>query len=276
MPDPLDLTTPGPWVAHYTTADAAFDHILPTGRLRMSPYRRMDDPLENQDFFLGMAYTGSGPPDEAGALFEAMGRVKDIRDGMRVLSLTRDVVRPSYQPSYGCCWARPRMWQQYAEAHRGACLVFDQAELESELTGQLGRLGTYYHGEVQYSPGGFYSSAAKTITEPAILNPSTRARALERYVETYHQDFFFLKDEDWATEYEYRYVLLLPSDEYAHVDYGSALKAVVVGDKFLLWHWLAARTVCDSASVELRRMRWEGGHLFATTRPPNLATAPSA
>jgi hypothetical protein len=36
-------------LCHYTTADAAFGHIVPSGELRMSPYARMRDPLENRE-----------------------------------------------------------------------------------------------------------------------------------------------------------------------------------------------------------------------------------
>jgi hypothetical protein len=36
----------GELLCHYTTADAALNHILPERRLRMSPYISMRDPLE--------------------------------------------------------------------------------------------------------------------------------------------------------------------------------------------------------------------------------------
>ena len=39
----------GDYFFHYTTRDAAFGHILPTRKLRMSPYSAMRDPLEKQE-----------------------------------------------------------------------------------------------------------------------------------------------------------------------------------------------------------------------------------
>ena len=39
---------PAGLMAHYTTAEAAFEHILPEERLRMSPYADMRDPIENK------------------------------------------------------------------------------------------------------------------------------------------------------------------------------------------------------------------------------------
>jgi hypothetical protein len=40
-----NIGDPGPWIGHYTSAATAFEHILPTGRLRMSPYALMVIPL---------------------------------------------------------------------------------------------------------------------------------------------------------------------------------------------------------------------------------------
>jgi hypothetical protein len=36
-------------LAHYTRAEVALEHILPSGALRMSPYLLMNDPVENKD-----------------------------------------------------------------------------------------------------------------------------------------------------------------------------------------------------------------------------------
>ena len=49
-------------LAHYTSAAVAFEHILPSGQLRMSPYRHMRDPAENKDIVPGTAWAGD-PPD---------------------------------------------------------------------------------------------------------------------------------------------------------------------------------------------------------------------
>jgi hypothetical protein len=51
--DPMDT------LCHYTSADAALDHIIPEGKLRMSPYARMRDPLENRE----LTFVGSLPLD---------------------------------------------------------------------------------------------------------------------------------------------------------------------------------------------------------------------
>jgi hypothetical protein len=79
-------------LAHYTSAAVAFGHILPSGQLRMSPYRRMRDPAENKDIVPGTAWTGDPPnPDEA--LGKVIDQIKEVRDSMRLVSFTGDASR---------------------------------------------------------------------------------------------------------------------------------------------------------------------------------------
>jgi hypothetical protein len=49
------LNKPEGLLAHYTSAGVAFEHVLPTHCLRMSPYRYMRDPIENKDIVPGTA-----------------------------------------------------------------------------------------------------------------------------------------------------------------------------------------------------------------------------
>src|SRR5919108_6264993 len=121
MTQPLstDITRPGPWVAHYSTAQAVFGHILPSKQLRLSPYRAMRDPMENKDLLFG-ARRWEEPEEEAvGTLLDFADAINRVRDRMRVLSFTRDAMEYDGDSRiYGCCWSRPRMWEQYADAHR--------------------------------------------------------------------------------------------------------------------------------------------------------------
>jgi hypothetical protein len=151
------------------------------------------------------------------------------------------------------------MWEQYGDEHRGVCLVFDQESLKATLLQELHKLGVNYDGPVRYEPAGFYGSAAQHVMDSGIFDESTRAESVARHIETYWEDFFLLKALDWATEYEYRFVLLQPDETYAFVRYGNALKAVVVGELFPGWQLPAAAEVCSAGGVELKRMRWDMG-----------------
>jgi Protein of unknown function (DUF2971) len=196
---PQKIQEPGPWLSHYTTAATAFERILPDGELRMSPYRLMRDPAENQDLFPGTAFFG-GRPDAERARGETVQSIREARDQIRLLCLTRDTTSYEGRDSvFGCCWARARLWEQYAESHRGVCLVFDRAQLEQTLNAELSQQGAVYLGEVEYTPAGPAVRAASIVDE-RIFDRATRPEAVLDFI----RNLFFLKAEDWATEYELR------------------------------------------------------------------------
>jgi len=163
------------------------------------------------------------------------------------------------------------MWEQYAEDHAGVCLVFDRGELLDALRRDLARKGAYWEGPVIYTVAGFADSEAGVIMLEH-FNEQSLEDDVGRHVTKYHEDFFFLKTEDWATEFEYRFVWqraeetplarLLPSTN--RVRYGEALRWVVVGERFPDWQIPGAREIAQGAGAELRRMIWEDSRPFIT------------
>jgi Protein of unknown function (DUF2971) len=247
-------------LAHYTKAATAFECILPTRELRMGSYRDMQDPAENKDIVPGTAFYGD-PPDPEGAWAAAVDGIKRIRDSCRLLCLTHDTEGAT--DTFGCYWARPRMWEQYGERHRGACVLFDRARLQGALEAELEDRGAYYMDEVRYTPAGIAESATRSIMDDRIFDPVQRDEAVDDYIENHHHDFFFLKSEDFRTEHEYRAVLMAGDADYASVDYRDALVAVVVGERFPDWQIAGAAEICEEAGAMIRYMHWHQGYPHA-------------
>jgi hypothetical protein len=253
------FTEPEGLLAHYATASAAFEHILPTSRLRLSPYRLMRDPVENKDILPSIAWSGD-PPDADRAIQEVYAHLTAARDRMRVLSLTHDADPRSEYSGFDCCWARPRMWEQYGDVHRGACLLFDRPALERAVRDAWPPEHAYMR-DVDYTREGIATGRGpvRTLIDERIFVGKERAQAVADYVEARHDAFFFLKSDDFATEYEYRVVLAAGDDEYAYIDYRDALVGVVLGERFPPWQRPAAITACEPLEVKLGRMHWEHG-----------------
>ncbi len=252
------ISQPGLWIGHYTSAATAFEHIVPANKLRMSPYHLMRDPAENKDLLPATAFFRRPDVDHEKAWYEALGLIKQERDRMRLLSTTHDVTDYSEsRETFGCCWARPRVWEQYADAHRGVCLVFSREAFTNALTRDLG--ANVEFGEVEYTPVGIADSAANHIIDDRLFKTATREQAVLDYLSKERRDLFFLKSDDWATEYEFRVLLTSTDDEYAFADYGESLQAVVLGEQFPDWQIAGAKKICTNASVELRKMIWFKG-----------------
>jgi len=258
------ITEPGYWLGHYTRADTAFTHILPTKKLRMSPYHTMRDPAENKDLAPVTSFFVDPQANQEQAFFETLKMLKDKRDRMRLLSLTHDVTRyrGAGNAVFGCCWARPRMWEQYADAHKGVCLVFDSKALKAALRRHSSKM---LLRNVTYTPTGISGSEASLIMDPRIFADSSREQAVTDYIVRQRRDLFFLKSEDWRTEYEFRALLAECEDEYALVDFGRSLRMVVLGEKFPEAQCDEARDVCKAAGVVLKRATWWHGKPIPTS-----------
>jgi hypothetical protein len=276
---------PGEFFFHYTKADTAFRHILPWKTLRLTPYSRMRDPLENQTWFFGGAYfvdpASRKKPGEVGhpetAIMEFNWKLKLAKDRAKLLALTLDADDyPDARHPFARGWARARMWELYAEAHAGVCLVFRRAPLIESVEGSLRKAGAVvYHDAVEYSDEGLSGeAAARNIPDPASLAKEDVTRAVARHLEEHHRELFFLKTRDWATEYEYRFVALKPGRKALRVNYGDALEAVIVGEKFPPWQAPAAVEACREAGAEPLRLDWKMGRpVPAKLRPTTPAAS---
>lgn len=274
------LRRPAERLGHYTTADAAFDKILPNGTLKMSPYKAMRDPLENE--LLPLKPEGQDDQRFCDELNHERGLV-------RLVSLTRDhpwggdpEEEPHDDDVFGCCWARPRMWEQYGDRHRGVCLVFDYRRLIDRKR-TLRDLDLIGHGEVEYRDDGL-ANLAEAIGMH-VLYPMPE---VSEVIQVHFGELFLRKTRDWEAEHELR-ILARRRDrgDYAR-EFGEwnhagepeddempemlsfkgtgSLLAVIVGHQFPAWQIQGAREVCQREAVPLLQVDWKTGR-------PRLHTA---
>lgn len=261
-------------LCHYTTAEAAFAHIIPSERLRLSPYSKMSDPLENRE----LAFGGGVWRDDEDAE-EKYARVVEMitrqRDLTRLLSFTVDATE-GYDPGdvpFQYAWTRARLWQQYAENHAGVCLVFDFEKVTPRLYDRLSRLGAAGQGRVVYTSRGFRDTPASTLLLDE-FELATLASDVAQFVVDHTRELFFVKALDWASEHEFRFTLMPNVDpdavlpEYSFVDYGSSLREVVLGEHFPQWQIPAARAMCDRRGIQVSQIQWRMGRPWPMpTRP---------
>jgi DUF2971 family protein len=248
---------------HYTTAEAAFAHILPEKRLRFSLYQEMRDPLENKSWQLAGAGRGPGSdPDALEAVMQlhAFDRLANkIRERSHLISFSVDAIpveTPEVEP-FSLGWARARMWEQYADTHQGVCLVFDRARLQSAVTASLQTRGyaAPYADRVLYEPGGM----RKPLVEPDELNEKVVDQSVRAYIERNKDVLFFSKALDWQTEFEFRFVTTSTDGEPIFVDFDDALVAVLLGEAFPIWQHDSVERACADAEAEVAQLDWSRG-----------------
>jgi hypothetical protein len=165
---------------------------------------------------------------------------------------------------FRCPWARARLWEQYADNHRGVCLVFDRESMLEAIRDDLdGR--EVWEGPVDYTVAGFSGSNGAKLTMPSFQR-ATMQEDVERHLARHRRDFFFLKTDEWASEFEYRIVLGDDPDTddmlapFHDVSYGDSLRYVLVNlTRFPHWQVTGAWQEAERAGAELLPMSWESG-----------------
>jgi hypothetical protein len=95
----------------------------------------MRDPAENEDIEPSICSLRASLEDEQ-AIEQVYALIKsERRSGAPPQPLGRRRGRGQFA-GFDCCWSRARMWEQYGEMHRGACLLSDRHRLECAVCGQ--------------------------------------------------------------------------------------------------------------------------------------------
>lgn len=243
---------------HYTSRAAAFEHILPARRLRLGSFAVMRDPLESKERAEHLFTPASW---SAVAVEKLRALEREALVNTKILSLTVDRPEdPGVSRAHAWGYARPRMWEQYAENHRGVCLVFDRTDLHGWALGHLEAINPTASGEIIYSdlPLDGYPNArrldATTLTD---RGGGDTARGYRAHLLENAEELFFRKVEDWSSEREFRYVLLDDDDDEVTVPF-ERLRAVILGERFPAWQLPGAAALCETADALLLKMAWRG------------------
>lgn len=249
-----------PKLFHYTSREAALEHILPTGRLRFGRLPRTNDPREFAPVWPAIAGRVDDDDDQmtTGSPFELIEEANELlRGSVHVLCFTEDRPSPVSSGRYGNGPCRARMWAQYAGNHTGVCLCFDGSRLDRAAIDQFKTTParSLIRGPVVYAEEDEYPHL--TLLQP---EAGLDLRAfIESMVEQKANELFFTKDWDWKSETEYRFLLRGTTEEEEFMDVRDALEAVIVGPRFHPVYKPGVYKLCKELQVEALEIQWEMG-----------------
>jgi len=286
--DPNGPADPDKYVYHYTRWERLLN-IMETG-FRLSVLAYMNDPRESQDWILHTTiYTTIYEPEirvDRDALDKAVAAYKRR---LRASAFCLD------QPSTGehapsvRGYGRPRMWAQYAENHRGVCIVFDRESLNQAIrTTYPDHDGSFVRdGRVNY---------VTSHNDPASIALEYREGEAEacvnEYFTRYGASLFFTKHVDWRDENEYRW-LYFDADESGtgrdgmknpYVDIKDSVIGLVLGADYEAAHLPVAQMFAERYGLNgnIVQCLWnrlalylipfanEGGRLIRAGKPPKI------
>jgi hypothetical protein len=256
----------GTTLFHYTRAEVAFEGILGTG-LRFSSLNAMSDPLEATNWTF--AWSGRSGVS-GGRLDDTPARMRDVaKQQLKIVCMTYDDPGDQLADPWGWVYrgyARPRLWQEYADDHAGVCLAFRKDLLTHAFENELAQDGFLWqrHGRVDYDRwrrhGLGLGSVVSPHDDPLVVTGAwgkSPIDALAGHLAVHGEELLFTKLPDWATEQEYRYALLDDArmDRYLP----TALVAIILGHKFPESRLAEAQRACEDRNCALYRMQWGDG-----------------
>lgn len=144
---------------HYTTYSATLG-ILLSQQMRMGPLVNKNDPLEFEDHRDDGRVIHGNPSNEELAIIvgDYINAVDEKERSIRFASFAMDMsfCNPPKDSQENCYnnlskgWARSRMWAQYADNHKGVCLIFDKEKLVKSFKKAFDSCETYCK-EVTYT-----------------------------------------------------------------------------------------------------------------------------
>ena len=267
------LQRPDKYAYHYTRA-ATLPKILRNARLRFSSFSRLNDPRESKDWVLGFHSFGADLElASRTALHQELNRhlkhawrvgcfASDVYEACSTREREEkgeDIVAALYDRGY----ARPRMWAQYAQEYRGACLVFDRAKLDQAVREAARARGRQvFHAAVSYRNPNPLVSLGRThhllLSLEDLINNGVR-RSCEEHVAQHWRQLFMLKARDWEHERELRWIVSADDESDFFVDIADCCVGVILGDRAPM---SARRVVSSFARIHnksLAVMAWTNG-----------------
>jgi len=250
------------FVYHYTKPQS-LAKFLPTGHIRFSRFTCTNDPRECKDWKLGL-WTPEGCKDltyhEWKLLQIQASRL--LRGNCRLFCATTDdhpAVGTGLDKIYGRGFCKPRMWDQYAARHTGACLIIDRVRFDAQIRKAVSPDVVVHCGPVTYQNHSQVPSLS--VDDPLILNGDDVrllgvSPAIHKHLTRYHREIFFQKPRDWADERELRWLLHLLSDDELYVPFGDSLAGIVITPDFPPEYRRAIANYADAHLIEIGELRW--------------------
>lgn len=247
------------------------ENISDTKSIKFSSFTRTNDPLE---FLKYVHYTHSTwdgiTVDEPNHNLKYGRKINDIiKNKSKLFCSSIDI---SYKDFYtiesrmqnnvstllykGFC--KPRMWAQYAENHKGVCLIFDKyvlTELVKQYTNENINGSRLYFSEINYDNE---LNGLKQLFDLSKFNE----KLIDDYIDENISKYYFQKLEDYRDESEYRFVIKtndLNKDDYIYIPYNNALVGIIITASFPKAYYVNLESYSKLNDVPLFLLYWQNG-----------------
>lgn len=241
---------------HYTKFKTAI-RIISNNALMFNVFNNVNDPRENKKWGINRFNCDKNHT----ITINDIDRINEkLRLKWKVLCMVSDVERNDIsviEKEYCRGYSHSRMWAQYAENHKGACLVFDKEKLKKCINQTLSSKGILYSGNVVYED---FSKLENGLFRFDIseMNSVGLDACIDNHLKKFYFPIFFLKKKDWESENEWRFVFYSKSDEEIFINYGDSLLGIIFGCD--CQYYSNYNSLFKKKQVRTGVMCWNRGH----------------
>ena len=223
-----DINDYGKYIYHYTKIKTCSDYILQDMTLQFGIFSRTNDPREFDTPPTVLSTSGKMGKRDFDFLNEYQHSLISGKNRFNVTCFCEDneeIMGKENSVVFGKGWARARMWAQYADSHKGVCIVFDKAKLIDEVTKQASE---FRHGEIKYENR---NPALESLLDIHIDEETELTLEIESKIIDKLYESLFYKFDDYRDENEFRVIVKQEGENLFKLNIASSIHAVIFGAK---------------------------------------------
>ena len=226
------------YLIHYTDDEKIFK-ILENFNLKYSTLEKTNDPKEYFLPYIGYAFNDFLSLREVEARF-----ITDFKK-YNILCFSEP-----QEHEFDFSYKKSSRWHQYANKHKGCCLIIDRDLFESELKKQ-----------------GFPPLRVINYNLEEILSPTFSVDEyfsddmIKSFIDSNAQYYFYTKSKDWKEENEVRSVIFNQTQENVLISIKKSLVHIILGHNFSTKKVKRIFSLLEQASlaIQISQMGWFNG-----------------
>ena len=222
-------------LAHFTKADTLIKYILPTKQLKASNLTKLNDPRENKWTENSFSYTRLNPSNTARPPQQFKDRIvtlsNELPEFIRIACFSSYIHTEKQSTTLPEPHLNMRMWAQYGEDHKGACLIIDLETLKEKIESTL----KDFHictNEVNYCNNfiGPTPLNMQTITEQSVKDiDSYFHETISAQLKREPSNYMLTKRTEWRDELELRAVFYSKDKTDLFIPIDNCIKKIYFG-----------------------------------------------
>jgi hypothetical protein len=231
---------------HFTSSHSLLDFILKDETLKFNSLKNTNDPLEYKKILPVMI----GDEDPFENYHNYNSEINSFKEKLKVACFTIDDFDRLNTPKaiYGKGFSKSRLWAQYADQHRGVCIVFNKNELLEKLKIMNVKPSA---NKIEYSDENTY------LKEISIILSQTKKYDKEKLIKS-----LYVKNLDFQDENEYRILIESHNKEPYYLGIKNCIKAIIIGDNCTPEIRQRIINICNERHINKYDINWSSSGPF--------------